>query len=476
MDDDAISFADNLSSEYGDDTNIIYDIEVTGIKINWAIIKTCRKNPTQIDIRLLISILRETLELYTMYQDHDAYCMKIINMLLRVRSHIFLKSIVTVIRLEYYSEYDKLMQHILLNKMNAYHNANHIKKNTIYIDIEYLFSIVNKNVISGSIVEFIKDNNIKYDNIKYDNIKYDNIKYIHTLEELLDDYFDDYIDSIISQIVFNGAKDLFIYMHKKYGSFNYMINKLISVYIESIKTIYVSDNILVTMKELGYIINKEIDDCIMWIASNTHILDLRNMSFHLDSLLAISTNKKLPYMIMINIICSNHYGLFQKMIYSHFSHLSNVRKFCFIAQWAFINNNIIERFFENTQYSLEEKDDIFINICRNNNLDVARWLVYMNPYRYYIGVENEKLVWFDIDYDMTLPPIIYDNMKPNYVEKMGECTVCYEEIDSYIVLPCHNTHIVCTSCFIRMIESTNCPMCRSQYHISYCNLNIHGIA
>ena len=459
MDDDAMTFAGNLSSEYGDDitnNDIIYDIEITGVKMNWAIIKMFRKNPTQTDIRLLISILRETLELYSMYRDHDSYCMKIINMLLTVRSHIFLKSMVTVIRLEYYKEYDKLMQHILLNKMNMYHNANNMKKNTIYIDIEYLFSVVSKNVISGSIVKFIKD---------------DDIKYIHTLEELLYDYFDDYIESIINQIVFNGAKDLFIYMHNKYGPFN-NINKLISAYIESIKTIYVRDNILATMKELGYIINKEIDDCVIWIVSNTHILDLRNMSFHLDSLLAISTNKKLPYMIMINIICSNHYGLFQKMIYSHFSHLSNVRKFCFIAQWAFINNNIVERFFENTQYSLEEEDDIFIKICRNNNLNVARWLVCINPYRYYIGVENEKLVWFDIDYDMTLPPIIYDNMKPNYVEKMSECTVCYEEVDNYIVLPCHDTHITCVSCFIRMIDNTNCPMCRASYHISYCNLNI----
>ncbi len=465
MDEDAITFAGNLSSEYGDDTtndiNIIYDIEITGVKMNWAIIKMFRKNPTQTDIRLLISILRETLDLYIMYRDHDVYCMKIINMLLRVRSHIFLKSMITVIRLEYYNIYDKLMQYILLNKMNMYHNANDTKKNTIYIDIEYLFSVASRNAISGAIVEFIKD---------------DKVEYIHTLEELLDDYFDDYIESIMNQIVFNGAKDLFIYMHKKYGPFNDMINKIISIYIESIKIIYVNDNILATMKELGYNINKEIDDCIIWIASNTHILDLRNMSFHLDSLLAISKNKKMPYMIMINIICSNHYGLFLKMIYSHFSHLSNVRKFCFISQWAFMNNNIVERFFDNTQYSIEEQDDIFINICRNNNLVVAKWLVFMNPYRYYIGVENEKLIWFDIDYSMTLPPIIYDNMKPNYVEGTGECTVCYEEVDNYIVLPCHYTHIVCASCFVRMIDNNldknNCPICRANYHINCCTLNV----
>jgi len=456
-----MTFAGNLSSEYGDeittnDIDIIYDIEITGVKMNWAIIKMFRKNPTQTDIRLMISILRETLELYSMYREHDTYCMKIINMLLTVRSHIFLKSMVTVIRLEYYNEYEKLMQHILLNRMNMYHNANNTKKNTIYIDIEYLFSVSSKNVISGAIVEFIRD---------------DDIKYIHTLEELLDDYFDDYIDSIINQIVFNGANVLFTYMHNKYGPFT-DLNRLVSIYIDSLKTINISTNILVTMKELGYIMETHIEDCALWVAGNSHIIN--NSLYHIESLIDNSKDKKLPYMVFANVVVSNNYILFQKIAYKYFNHLSNVRLFCLISRWVpnVLTNEIMTMYFENTQFNINEKDDIFIKICMNNDINVARWIVCMNPYRYYIGVENGRLMWFDINYDMTLPPIIYDNMKPNYVETMGECTVCYEEVDNYIVLPCHDTHITCVSCFIRMINNMSCPMCRANYHISYCKLQL----
>ena len=324
-------------------------------------------------------------------------------------------------------------------------------------------------MISGSVVNFIND---------------DDIKYIHTLEELLDDYFDDYIDSIINIIVFNGAKVLFTYMHNKYGPFK-DLNRIVSIYIDSLKSISISTNILVTMKDLGYKMETHIEDCALWIAGNSHIIN--NGLYHIESLIDNNKNKKLPYMVLANVVTSNNYILFQKIAYKYFNHLSNVRLFCLISRWVpnILMNEIITMYFENTHFNIDDKDDIFIKICRNNNINIAQWLVHMNPYRYYIGIENKnnlceqpgfikdtQISWFDIDYNMTLPPIIYDNMKPNYVKTMGECTVCYEEVDNYIILPCHHTHITCVSCFIRMIDNMNCPMCRAKYHMSYCNLNI----
>ncbi len=455
MDFDTMTFADNLSSEYGDDdnidSNIMYDIEIAGIKMNKAIIKGCRKNPTQEDIRVLVSILRETLDLYSMYREYDSYCMKILDMLLTVRSHAFLKSIVTIIRLEHYNEYDKLTQRILLYKMKEYYSANNTRKNIVYLDIEYLFSIVNKKSISGSVIEFIQD---------------DKIDMIYTLEELLEDYFDDYINDIVIQTVFNGAKNIFTYMHNKYGPFS-DIDKMVGIYIESVKTIFVRDNILVTMKHLGYDVEQHIEDCILWITTHCNELNNYNINFHLDSLILIAKNKKLPYMMMGNIIANNNYNLVQQFATKYFSHLSNVRFFCFISQWDNINNGIIELFIENTKLEIEEMDDIFVKICMSMRISVAEILRRINPYRYHLGINNDKLEWFDIDYDMKLHPIIYDNMIPNMVEEKGECTVCYDEISEYIVLPCHDTHIVCTSCFIRI---NNCPMCRANYDMSNCTL------
>ncbi len=457
MDSDTISLADNFSSQYGDDDNgpidnsIMYDIEIAGIKINKAIIKGCRKNPTQEDLRVLTSILRETLELYSMYHDHDFYCMKILYMLLTVRSHSFLKSIVTIIRLEHYQEYDKMMQRILLNKMKKYHLANKTSKNIIYLDIEYLFSVANQKSISGSVIEFIQD---------------DKIDMIYTLEELLGDYFDDYIDDIVVQVVFNGAKDVFTYMHNKYGPFK-DIEKLVGIYIESVKTIFVRDNILVVMKQLGYKVDNYIEDCILWITTHCNQLNNYNINFHINSLMGITKNKKLPYMMMGNIIANNNYNLVQQFATKYFSHLSNVRFFCMIAKWE---NNIIEMFIENTKFEIEEMDDIFIKICMSMHIRIAQILRRINPYRYHLGINNDKLEWFDIDYDMKLHPIIYDNMIPNMIEEKGECTVCYDEVSDYIVLPCHDTHIVCTSCFIRMVDNKTCPMCRAGYDMSNCKL------
>jgi hypothetical protein len=288
-------------------------------------------------------------------------------------------------------------------------------------------------------------------------------------------------------------------MHNKYGPFS-DLNRLVSIYIDSLKSISISTNILVIMKELGYMMETHIENCALWVAGNSHIIN--NTLYHIESLIDNSRNKKLPYMVFANVISSNNYILFQKIVYKYFNHLSNVRVFCLISRWVHnvLTNNIITMYFENTHFTINEKDDIFIKICMNNYINIARWFVQSNPYRYYIGVENKKqmcaqptiidntqmcavqfasadlrtpqISWFDIDYDMTLPPIIYDNMKPNYVEMLRECTVCYEEVDNYIILPCHNTHITCISCFIRMINNTNCPMCRANYHISYCNLMV----
>lgn len=453
---DNITFADNFASE--DDNKIKISNEY--LKINKQIIKDCCIKLNVDDIKVLSLIFKETMDYYMETKD-DYYCYEMFNLLLNVKSHIFLKNMVQTTRLHYYNNYDMIMKFFLLDRMIKYNNANPTKRYTIYEDINYLFSNMSNDYIITCIINFIID---------------DDIKYIYTLEEILGDDFDDYIDVIIGQIVYNGGIKCFEYLHNNYGPFD--INKLLPVFKSSMVGNYIADNIILKMIELGDDIINIIPYIVMWLSINCNLLNNNNVIHHLNLLMPYCKEKKIIHLVTINIIYNNNYIIFHNMMMKYYKHLTNVRLFCYVAKYIMNHNtDIIMKLYNSFSYTNEEMDDIFTSMCINN-ITIAIWIQEMNPYRYYFGLSkneiNQYIEWYDIDYNMTLPPIIYDNIKniKNNINH-SECSVCYDTTDS-IIMPCHDSHMVCVSCFIKLNNNPKCPMCRSEYNIKDCSIYINN--
>jgi ankyrin repeat protein len=89
------------------------------------------------------------------------------------------------------------------------------------------------------------------------------------------------------------------------------------------------------------------------------------------------------------------------------------------------------------------KSKLFYYYCENNRPDLI--------------TEEESKIIKNI---FTRPYAFYILLKSKYFHSIGECSVCLEDVNNIIKLPCHNEHFICLECVYRLRQNV-CPFCRS---------------
>ena len=106
-------------------------------------------------------------------------------------------------------------------------------------------------------------------------------------------------------------------------------------------------------------------------------------------------------------------------------------------------------------------DEIFINACNQNMVDLAKMLVYMRPQGYYLHVTNGKIDHYEIIQSVVVNNIILEKQLLDQNIEIKECLICYEH-PSNIMTNCK--HFYCFSCIEKHYEKNNvrCPYCRCE--------------
>jgi hypothetical protein len=89
------------------------------------------------------------------------------------------------------------------------------------------------------------------------------------------------------------------------------------------------------------------------------------------------------------------------------------------------------------------KSKLFYYYCEKNRPDLI--------------TEEESKIIKNI---FTKPYAFFILLKSRYFHNFGECTVCLEDVNNIIKLPCHNEHFMCLECIYRLKQNI-CPFCRA---------------
>jgi hypothetical protein len=190
---------------------------------------------------------------------------------------------------------------------------------------------------------------------------------------------------------------------------------------------------------------------------------------------------------MRRLMGKNNFVLVQKLRRMYFAHLSDVRIATFFLNWCDFEFPLPGLFtsFLNTM-SQANRDKVFTAICVNDNIRAAQWIISKTfTWTYTFTVADEKIVAFGITHepplDLSFLDIVIDSPLCRFgftaknsrtlKNKMEECVVCMEPLESTVVLNCHPTHQICESCcdrMMRMNQINKCPLCRGSVRPSDC--------
>lgn len=120
-----------------------------------------------------------------------------------------------------------------------------------------------------------------------------------------------------------------------------------------------------------------------------------------------------------------------------------------IAEYLYNLNNNIEINFEN--------DLLFINCCENNYINFAHFLTSIRPDCYYIAVDDDKIIHFEICRSIQ----IKNEIKKSDCENINKCLICWE-VESNVLTICG--HMFCYECLDSHYEKNDkrCPYCRKE--------------
>lgn len=187
----------------------------------------------------------------------------------------------------------------------------------------------------------------------------------------------------------------------------------------------------------------------------------------------------------------NNFELVQKLNHLYFPHLSDVRIATFFLNWCdfeFPLPGLFMSFFDTM--SQAERDKVFTAMYVDDNIRAAQWIISRtSSRRYAIKVADEKMVAFGITHDPPLDlsflAIAIDSPLCRFgftakdsrtlKNKMEECVVCMEPLESIVVLNCHPTHQICEGCCDRMMtmnQKNKCPLCRGSVRPEDCNVYV----
>lgn len=122
---------------------------------------------------------------------------------------------------------------------------------------------------------------------------------------------------------------------------------------------------------------------------------------------------------------------------------------------------------------INDLDNLFIMVCRNNN-DVAReWFVSYFPHKY-----NNMTIYHKSD-KIILEPLLdiyfiacgVKSMQYKQITEHVKCPICLDICGKVIELSCHPTHVICINCIKQWYdESYQCPICRKPIEFDKCTI------
>jgi len=194
---------------------------------------------------------------------------------------------------------------------------------------------------------------------------------------------------------------------------------------------------------------------------------------------------------MRRLMGKNNFVLVQKLRHMYFAHLSDVRIATFFLNWCDFEFPLPGLFtsFLNTM-SQANRDKVFTAICVNDNIRAAQWIISKTfTWTYTLTVADEKIVAFGITHepplDLSFLDIVIDSPLCRFgftakdsrtlKNKIEECVVCMEPLESTVVLNCHPTHQICEGCcdrMMRMNHKNKCPLCRGSVRPEDCSVYV----
>lgn len=227
-------------------------------------------------------------------------------------------------------------------------------------------------------------------------------------------------------------------------------------------------------------------DVIKWIINNYNIIE--HLEYIIDK---ITNNSNNSYIIidylfyLMNIQCDKIYKIFKKIIFNgnlllfsymsikYFSHIKDFNYFEYACLYsnpsAHINNTVIGHAYIKTNLDIEKIDSIFNTVYKNNIYSSIKWFTTFFSTRYSI-----KPLCINKSYtEPSLSSFYMDKKITFHTEKINEeCCICFDNNNYMIKLNCHDTHIICSSCFATSYNIKEiCPLCRSDIVISLCTIH-----
>jgi len=195
--------------------------------------------------------------------------------------------------------------------------------------------------------------------------------------------------------------------------------------------------------------------------------------------------------VVHRLMQKNDNHVVQRLCHLYFRHFSKARLMTIFLNWYPLENNLLPEYpmevFE--ELSLYERDQVFSSMCVTNNIKASLWVSLRTPRaRYTLDIHNEKIVHFTIKEDVlffTLFDDIIDTrlncfgFRARYIDaldhKNDECAVCYDNMESVVVLSCFPTHQMCGECCERMMTinmKKKCPLCRESIYPNECHIYV----
>lgn len=187
-------------------------------------------------------------------------------------------------------------------------------------------------------------------------------------------------------------------------------------------------------------------------------LDLAKYIYNRDSNLNIDKH----FFNTVLMFCEEGYLDFLKWFYiifeNNFKQLSHLEYYrLFKNACMTLNYNIALCLYDNNSnipINLH-KDEIFLDACKSNNIELASILYSMRPKGYILYIEDDNIIHYEIITTLLIENCIH----AHEFENIDECKICYEK--SNIYTSCK--HFFCYNCLEQHYEKNNfkCPYCRT---------------
>ena len=250
--------------------------------------------------------------------------------------------------------------------------------------------------------------------------------------------FDEYIEIIKSKHADFPTNEYYFFIACRFGN------------IELIKWIlYFDTSINLSIRsELPFCIACEHNqlELVNWIVKHNKTLNLEKYFYHL---LIFASEE--GYLEILNILFDNAP---QPMPYVNYDLLFSL---------AFDNNyvEICKKIYSYYPDIIINKrnDAMFLDSCLSNNIEFAKLFVHIRPEAYYISINEDKIIHFDIMSTL----VIKKNKELPYEKKEKTCLICYEK-KVQVITSCR--HMYCYDCLEKHYEKNNnkCPYCRKENH------------